>query len=365
MHASPSPDPSEVLRNLPAVPLLVATALTFLLAGATAQSLDLAYGVWLTELWVFLVPPLLLARAYNLKPTALFGLRTPLPAGLLLQVLLLSAVNYAFAGGLMGVLDLLLPDALHWMDVDALLGQETGLRFALLTVGVAGLAPLGEEVLFRGLLQPHLCARLGTGRGLVVTAALFSLLHLDPIGLVPRFELGLLFGWLVLRTGSLWASILAHAVNNGAALLLWWAAGHGAPAAPLEAATLDQLPALLTVLGIGGLLLVPLLRSFARQTAPLTGRQGPRVEPLRPGAPVAFDPREGLRSGAAAAGLLALFTAGWFWVFPGPRPTARRGVSPEAASRTAPAPRPPGRTEDPAAEPERALPGTSDGSGPR
>ena len=50
--------------------------------------------------------------------------------------------------------------------------------------------------------------------GLVTTAFVFSAFHLDPVGFLARFELGLLFGLFFFRTGSLWPGIAAHAANN-------------------------------------------------------------------------------------------------------------------------------------------------------
>src|SRR5438876_139597 len=48
----------------------------------------------------------------------------------------------------------------------------------------------------------------------VFVAAVFSAFHLDPVGFVSRFELGLLFGVLYWRLGSLWPGVMAHAANN-------------------------------------------------------------------------------------------------------------------------------------------------------
>ena len=76
-----------------------------------------------------------------------------------------------------------------------------------------------EELYFRGWLQPLLCARWGATVGVLVTALLFAGLHLAggaraPVSLINLFLGGLLFGLLALRTGGLWAPVLAHFAWN-------------------------------------------------------------------------------------------------------------------------------------------------------
>jgi hypothetical protein len=58
-----------------------------------------------------------------------------------------------------------------------------------------------------------------------VTAFVFSAFHLDPVGLAARFELGLLFGLLAWRSGSLWPAMAAHGANNLISSLLFLGAG--------------------------------------------------------------------------------------------------------------------------------------------
>jgi len=101
-------------------------------------------------------------------------------------------------------------------------GPEPGpLWLDLLTT--ATLTPLLEEWLCRGVLLVA-CARLmGDRSALLVTSALFALLHgLEAYVLsVPhRFASGLVFGWLRLRSGSLVPGVIAHAVNNAFAVVM-------------------------------------------------------------------------------------------------------------------------------------------------
>jgi len=88
-----------------------------------------------------------------------------------------------------------------------------------LAISAVIIAPLIEEVVFRGVFQTSLL-RLFNGKhwpALLIAAAVFSVIHWSVVpwqGLVPLFVLGLVFGYLYERTGSLLTPILAHAIFN-------------------------------------------------------------------------------------------------------------------------------------------------------
>jgi hypothetical protein len=89
----------------------------------------------------------------------------------------------------------------------------------LLVAGIVVVAPLAEEVLFRGYLFTGLRTVLSERATEVATAALFGLAH-GPAYALPIAALALLFGRLRLRHGALLPSVLAHAVHNGITVLL-------------------------------------------------------------------------------------------------------------------------------------------------
>ncbi len=88
------------------------------------------------------------------------------------------------------------------------------------------MAPLLEEMVFRGFLLSALSRRMGPTGALVLTAALFGLLHTadHPFYAGPIFVLGLLLGWLYLRPGRLWVAVGCHGAHNALALLTAWLA---------------------------------------------------------------------------------------------------------------------------------------------
>ena len=96
------------------------------------------------------------------------------------------------------------------------LGQ---LVVALLVIAV--IPAIGEEVLFRGILQRNISYwTRNVHVGIWVAAALFSAIHVQFLGFFPRMLLGALFGYLYVWSGNLWVPILAHFVNNGFTVLM-------------------------------------------------------------------------------------------------------------------------------------------------
>ena len=81
-------------------------------------------------------------------------------------------------------------------------------------------APLAEEIFFRGFLLQGLARRLRFWPAAIVSSAVFAVAHIWWQFYVPIFILGLIFAWLFWRTGSLWASIAAHATINGTSLVV-------------------------------------------------------------------------------------------------------------------------------------------------
>ena len=93
------------------------------------------------------------------------------------------------------------------------------LAMAMLTIAV--MPALSEEVLFRGVLQRKFIVWTGSiHAGIWLAAALFSAIHLQFYGFVPRMLLGALFGYLYVWSGNLWVPMLAHFVNNGFTIFL-------------------------------------------------------------------------------------------------------------------------------------------------
>lgn len=86
---------------------------------------------------------------------------------------------------------------------------------AMLILGAVAAAPFGEEMYFRGLLLSMFDVRMRRWVAIVVAAVLFTVAHYTTLAAwAPLFAFALMLGWLRMRTGSLYAPILAHILNN-------------------------------------------------------------------------------------------------------------------------------------------------------
>lgn len=85
---------------------------------------------------------------------------------------------------------------------------------------IAVLPAIGEELVFRGLIQKDFFrATNNIHLSIWLSAILFSAIHMQFFGFVPRMLLGALFGYIYYWSGNLWLAILAHFVNNGVSVL--------------------------------------------------------------------------------------------------------------------------------------------------
>ena len=94
----------------------------------------------------------------------------------------------------------------------AMVSKKTSYLLALFSAVV--IAPLGEEIVYRGIILKGLLAHYTQNRAIVWSAILFGLAHLNPWQFPVIFILGLVFAYWVVQTGSLWPAILGHALHN-------------------------------------------------------------------------------------------------------------------------------------------------------
>lgn len=88
-------------------------------------------------------------------------------------------------------------------------------------ISIAIIAPVVEELFFRGTIEKHLLQIWKKpGYGITVSALIFGLIHGNPAQIPYAFMLGLLLGWLYFRTGSLMPGIVVHFINNALSLIL-------------------------------------------------------------------------------------------------------------------------------------------------
>jgi len=109
--------------------------------------------------------------------------------------------------------------------------QDLLLNFLMIAI----LPAIGEEFLFRGVIQHLFSQWFRNGHAAaIITAFLFSFIHFQFFGFLPRFLLGLYFGYLLLWSGSIWVPVIAHLVNNGLAVFYYHYSGEGTGETTIE-----------------------------------------------------------------------------------------------------------------------------------
>jgi membrane protease YdiL (CAAX protease family) len=119
--------------------------------------------------------------------------------------------------------------------IDLLLRSDAFSTMALNLVIIALTPAIAEEFIFRGVFQKIFYGLFKSGHLAVwFTAFLFSTLHFQFFGFIPRFILGLVFGYLFFWSGTLWLPVISHFVNNAFPVVLAFIEGIDKLNAPID-----------------------------------------------------------------------------------------------------------------------------------
>ena len=198
----------------------------YLAIGGATQQRDIIGGLWVTEVLAIALPAVVAALIAGMPPVQALGLRAATPwqlgAAVVLAIANQPVVSFVTWGA-----RTVAPD--EWVRQFDALQRALDVYFSqqalpmVLTVALA--APLGEELFFRGYAVPALARSWGPLAACVASGAMFSALHVNRIGFLGLWEIGILLAVLRLWSGSLWPAVLCHATNNavaGGAFLLGW-----------------------------------------------------------------------------------------------------------------------------------------------
>ena len=174
------------------------------------------------ELLFVLLPVIvfLVAGGYNVKDT--LKLRKTRPVNYLIVVFLMIfglPVVGVLNAIVLGIIRLSFGRNLTVTRLD--IPDLPTLLVAILVIGVS--AAVCEEIMFRGLISKGY-EKLGVAGSLILTSVLFGILHRDIQKAVGTILLGALIGFIVYRTKSIYAGMVAHFTNNTVAVLLSYAA---------------------------------------------------------------------------------------------------------------------------------------------
>ncbi len=215
-------------------------SLALLTTGVTVVQPGLAESVWYyhkiqwQQTVIVMVLPAMIWCKYRLKDSFVSGLC--LSGKVHWKYYLIVLVLSVIALPLLDILaeacrNLPLPEVLKNMAEEESATQELLLKKMLSVGGIGGWVELvllmsvataiGEEMTFRGALLTlfRRYSRWNKHVIAIVVGLIFSAIHMEIYGLIPRWILGTAFVYLVYYSGSIWPSVLAHAINNLYALL--------------------------------------------------------------------------------------------------------------------------------------------------
>lgn len=197
----------------------------------------LKYLQILQSFGIFVIPSFILAFLFstnifqylhlNHKPItiSIFGV-------ILITILALPLINFvAYWNSQMSLPDFF-ASIENWMKekeetaktiTDIFLSVDSVQGYLLNLFMIAILAGIGEELLFRGIFQKLFIDWTKNHHiGIIITSILFSAVHFQFYGFIPRLMIGLFFGYLYVWSRTLWLPIIAHTVNNGIAVSAYY-----------------------------------------------------------------------------------------------------------------------------------------------
>tara|TARA_Y100001970_G_C14167289_1_gene822049 strand:+ start:435 stop:1229 length:795 start_codon:yes stop_codon:yes gene_type:complete len=115
----------------------------------------------------------------------------------------------------------IIPTPEYIIDLSQIMQPETTIGYIFLFLAVVIVAPIGEEVVFRGFLQKFLEEHWEDAtRAVLVTSLFFAMIHFNPFWTIQIYLLGVVLGFLSWKTKSVIPSIILHSMNNGTAFIL-------------------------------------------------------------------------------------------------------------------------------------------------
>lgn len=189
-----------------------------------------------SQLFTFVFPPIAYAFLVKEKPVNALGLKNSkilwflIGTAMIFAIMPLNSILAEWNAGLT------LPDSMS--KIESLMKQMQESATAMIekfvsvdTIGglilnlfmIAGLAAIGEELLFRSIIQTSLIKICKNAHvGILIASAIFSFIHLEFYGFVPRLILGMLLGYMFYFSGSIWIPMLMHFLNNGTVVLIYF-----------------------------------------------------------------------------------------------------------------------------------------------
>ena len=208
-----------------------------LVSGQDVMSLNsLRFMQISSQIFTFVLPPILYAMLINENPKESLGIKNVSYHWFIIGFVMMYAIlplNNVFAEWNAG---LKLPESMSRIEelikemyessavvLEKLVNVNTFGGFVINLIMIAGLAALGEELLFRSIIQTSLIKTCKNAHvGIIIASAIFSFIHFDFYAFIPRLVLGMLLGYMFYYSRSIWVSMFMHFVNNATAVVIYY-----------------------------------------------------------------------------------------------------------------------------------------------
>jgi membrane protease YdiL (CAAX protease family) len=200
------------------------SSLLLVILGSFFQHVHLLSGLVISEI-AFVVAPAVIytfRRHYNFSRT--FQI-VPIRLKTVFITIVTMVAAFVLVGVLAAVQEMFVPRSVDYQELwEIVLRQFHQVPLVVTLFLVAILPGVCEELLFRGFLLHGMRKKISDLPAIIIVGVLFGLFHLDPYRFLPVTVLGIVFGYMVVKTGSIFTGMVAHSTNNTIAILLSYAA---------------------------------------------------------------------------------------------------------------------------------------------
>lgn len=231
------------------VSALLFSVISILIAGNDLTNINvLKTTQFLQSVGIFIVPALILSFVWSAKPFELLMInRKPdlrnIMFAIIVMVVAIPAINLLgeinhlvkFPAYLSMIEDYLLEMEQRAEELTNAMLSVSSLTGLLINIGLIAVIPaFGEELFFRGTIQRLLHDKMRMHAAVWITAFIFSSIHFQFYGFIPRLLMGAFLGYLFAWTNNLWVPIVAHFTNNALAVIFFYLKNTGQTSVDIE-----------------------------------------------------------------------------------------------------------------------------------
>ena len=206
---------------------LIGGIITLLIFGMQPTSNNIfgyRLATGLGQILFILIPTLILVRFVSFTPREYFRLKLPTFQTVIVPLIGIFSLQQVLQIYLIFQEKIPLPENIQSMlekfktmfeELYKQLVATNSVPELLWVILIIALIPaVAEEFMFRGLIQRSLEKGLNPVRGVILTGIIFGAYHLNPFSFIPLVIIGIYLGFLTMRSGSIWVSVVTHFFNN-------------------------------------------------------------------------------------------------------------------------------------------------------